>query len=451
MQIIKQPAFDGKFYPKDTIELESQIKRMFEETQHFYEYSSRVVIVPHAGYFYSGHTAANTYQYFDKTVENVFILAPAHYVDFKGAAVSNAQKFSTPLGQIEINSLINNAITMLKDVSVNNAAFEKEHAIEVQIPFIQTILPNAKIVPIVYNTRNHNVLFEIISKYFDDERNGFVISSDLSHFYPKAEAEKIDEYTANMIETGDTKNFHPAQACGSKGIVAVTEFAKQNNYSLIRVELTNSAQKTKDDASVVGYGGWFLAYEDKNAFLKDNFSDQMISLAKESIKSGLANGTPVSVNHTQYAPVLKEQGACFVTLETDGVLRGCIGSVISHRPLIEDIVNNAFKAAFEDNRFEPLTQEEFENLTVSISLLSQPKEIHFKTEEELLEKIIPFNDGVIIKDNNLSAVYLPSVWEQIPDKKSFLESLKLKAGMRRNHFSKTFKAYLFSTEYIKEM
>lgn len=451
MQIIKQPAFDGKFYPKDTIELESQIRRLFSESPRFYDYISRVVIVPHAGYFYSGQTAANTYQYFDKNVENVFILAPAHYVDFKGAAVSSAQKFSTPLGQIEINSSINNELTMLKDVTVNNAAFEKEHAIEVQIPFIQTIAPNAKIIPIVYNTRSHNVLLEIISKYFNDERNGFVISSDLSHFYPKSEAEKIDEYTANMIETQDTKNFHPAQACGSKGIIAATEFVKQNNYSLIRVELTNSAQKTKDDASVVGYGGWFLAYEDKNAFLKDNFSEQLISLSKESIKSGLENGTPLSINFTKYAPVLKEQGACFVTLETDGVLRGCIGSVISHRPLIEDLVSNAFNAAFEDPRFVPLTKEEFDKLSVSISLLSQPKEIHFKNEEELLEKIIPFNDGVIIKDKNLSAVYLPSVWEQIPDKKSFLESLKLKAGMKKNHFSKTFKAYLFTTEYIKEM
>lgn len=447
----KQPTFDGKFYPKDTIELESKISQMIKSNPHFYDYSSRALIVPHAGYFYSGEVAANTYQYLDKNIKNIFIFAPAHYVDFKGIAISTAEKFATPLGQVEVNQKINEELAKIEDINFLDAAFEKEHSIEVQIPFIQTVLPNAKIVPIVYNDCEAKEISQIIEEYYSDEENGFIISTDLSHFYPKSEAVKIDEYTANMIETLDTKNFHPAQACGNCGILGITDFAKNKEYSLIRVALTNSAEKTRDDASVVGYGGWFLAQEPKNTFLKANFSKLLIQIAKETIKSGIETGEVKKFNTEKLPPVLKESGACFVTLNIEGELRGCIGSVSAHRSLIDDLNNNAFSAAFDDSRFMPLTSDEFEDLTVSISLLSDPVEMNFKNEKELLNSIVPDKDGIIIQDGVNGAVYLPSVWEQLPEKVQFLGSLKQKAGLAKNHFSKSFRAYRFSTEYIQEI
>ena len=260
----KLPSFDGKFYPKDTIELESKLKKLFKETPHKYTSTTRAVIVPHSGYTYSGHVCANTYQYINKKLDNIFIFAPAHYIDFKGIALSSSDSFSTPLGKIFINKEINSVIEKIFNLKIFDAAFEKEHALEVQLPFIQTLLPNAKIIPIVYNNCLPGKLQEIIQTFWLNKEygtSGFVISSDLSHFYPRNEAEKIDEYTARMIESKNTKNFHPAQACGSKGIIALTDFAKEHKFSLIRVQLTNSAERTKDDASVIGYGGWFLEEE----------------------------------------------------------------------------------------------------------------------------------------------------------------------------------------------
>ena len=129
-------------------------------------------------------------------------------------------------------------------------------------------------------------------------------------------------------------------------------------------------------------------------------------------------------------------------------MRGCIGSIIAHKPLIDDLILNAHSAAFRDPRFTPLTQQEFEHTDISVSLLSAPEKIEFDGEEDLLDKIKPFEDGIIIRDGNYQAVYLPIVWEQLPDKREFLNSLKIKAGLPENYFSETLQAFRFKATKI---
>jgi AmmeMemoRadiSam system protein A len=131
-------------------------------------------------------------------------------------------------------------------------------------------------------------------------------------------------------------------------------------------------------------------------------------------------------------------------------LRGCIGSILAHRPLIEDLIENAKSAAFSDPRFNPVNFDEIKELSIAISLLSQPEKMHFSDEESLLKQIQPYKDGIIIKERHNQAVYLPSVWEELNDKKEFLNSLKIKAGLPPDYFSKTFEAYRFRCEYIEE-
>jgi hypothetical protein len=258
MLTIKNPDFDGKFYPKDTVELENQLEKMLHNTHFETAVKARGLIVPHSGYFYCGQLAADTFKYLDRHLKNIFILAPAHYMEIKGIVICNTLKFSTPLGQISVNSLLNSSLLNFPEVFIDNAAFEKEYGIEVLLPFIQKLLPEARIIPIVYNVRKHCVLQKIIENYFDEKTNAFIVSSDLSHYYAKEIAEKLDEYTARLIESGDIKNLLPSQACGSKAIMALTEFAVSRGYSLKRVKLANSAAKNHDAASVVGYGGWYL-------------------------------------------------------------------------------------------------------------------------------------------------------------------------------------------------
>lgn len=446
---IKPPAVAGKFYANDKDELLSQLDFFAESSTNDYDFRSRAIIVPHAGYYYSGQLAYEGFRHLNKNAKNVFIIAPTHYVPFEGLALSNYDQWSTPLGEIELNQKINDElIARFYYCSRLDEAFASEHSAEVQVPFIQKMLPDAKIVPILVGKIDYRLISRIIEFYWADPENVFVISSDLSHFCQSDEARKLDSITAKMIETGDLEKFNLEQACGFGGVCALTHFAKTKSFSMLRVGMYNSGDVTGDTSRVVGYGCWALYPGTKTQFLKQNFSELLVEICKKSIKAGLKN-KELELDYATLPAVLNEFGACFVTLERQGSLRGCIGTIVAHQPLIVDLVKNAKNSAFSDPRFMPLTEDEFDDLSIAISLLSAPVQMKFKDEADLLEQIVQDKDGIIIKDGRYQAVYLPSVWEQLPDKTLFLNSLKEKAGLPANHFSKTFEAYRFSAEYVK--
>lgn len=445
MKKIRPTAAAGRFYTNNKLELSAQLDSFFKNATAECDYKSRAIIVPHAGYEYSGQLAAQGFEYLNTNVKNLFIIGPPHYVPVKNVALSSCELWDTPLGEISVNQVINQELVEKFGCEFEDSAFADEHSLEVQIPFILKKFKNVKIIPILAN--NFEKVEKIIKYYWENPENGFIISSDLSHFYTSAEAKKIDTITAEMIELKQVEEFNHQQACGAVGILALTNFAKFKNFSLIRVGMVNSGDVTGDNSRVVGYGSWFLYEGEKNEFIKKYYSDYVIEVCKTSILAGLNNDSAPKIN--QQPAVFNELGACFVTLEKKGDLRGCIGSIIAHRTLINDLVQNAKNSAFSDPRFHPLKEEEFEELSIDVSLLSAPEKMKFKDEADLLEQIRPFIDGIIIKDGAYQSVYLPSVWEQLPDKKLFLESLKIKAGMHPKHFSNTFEALRFSTEYIK--
>ena len=434
----------GVFYPKAKDELIS----LFEGFEHPDDvaYNSRIIIVPHAAILYSGNTAFKAYRYLDKSVKNVFIIAPDHYEKIYGCCVSDYDIFETPLGNLIQNLDLSKEFAKFCDCQINNYAFEKEHSVEVQLPFIKYLLPNAKIIPILYGCENFKNLSESIKKFYVNKENAFVISSDLSHFYPEKEAVRIDTYTANMIERNDVTDFEMEQACGAVGICGALNFAKTKKYNFIRIGLTNSSEITQNSSRVVGYGSWFLFEGQKNEFIKDFYSKLIIKIAKESILTGLQLGC----THLEYPCVFEETGACFVTLKINGELRGCMGSIMPYRSLIKDLYSNAHAAAFSDSRFALLTTDEFKHLQVSVSLLSQPERIDFSSEADLLCKITPHKDGLIIRDGLYEAVFLPSVWDMLPEKLDFLKALKKKAGMNENYSSETMEAFIFQTINISE-
>ena len=445
MKKTKPTAAAGKFYSNNKNELSAQIDFFMANNIHDYKHKSRAIIAPHAGYIYSGQLACEGFQYLDKNVKTVFIIAPSHYVAVKNIALSIFEKWSTPLGEIDVNQDINTELVEKFGCEFEDDAFVSEHSVEVQLPFLQKFLPNVKIIPILAG-HNYEKLTKIIAHYWQNSENGFVISSDLSHFYDTTQARKLDNLTAEMIEAKDMEKFNPEQACGGVGIRALVNFAKHKNYSLIRVGMINSGDITGDTSRVVGYGSWLLYEGAKNSFIKKYFSNFVLETCKKSILSGLHQEIP----QCEKTPaVFNQLGACFVTLEKNGDLRGCIGSILAHRPLIEDLLKNAHNSAFSDPRFQPLSKDEFKDVSIDVSLLSEPEKINFENEADLLAQIKPVVDGLIIKDRNHQSVYLPSVWEQLPDKVLFLNSLKIKAGLTPKHFSSTFEAYRFTTEYVK--
>lgn len=183
------------------------------------------------------------------------------------------------------------------------------------------------------------------------------------------------------------------------------------------------------------------------------FNDQqkqtLLNLAKASIKHGLEHGRPLPINLNDYEVTLTKQGACFVTLQINHELRGCIGSLEAYRPLVEDVADNAFAAAFRDPRFPKLGNDEYDKLHYHISVLDKPQPMSFISEQDLLQQIRPGIDGLVLHDKFNKGTFLPSVWESLPDPESFLQHLKLKAGLSPGYWSDTIQVERYTVEDIE--
>ena len=448
----KNPIFAGMFYPENAEELTNLINSYKEECG--FDYKSKAVIVPHAGFVYSGHAAMSAFQHLEAS-ENIFIIAPSHHENFSNIALPEYTYFDTPLGSIEVNNRLIKDIAEKFPCIIANEIFDNEHSVEVQLPFLQNIFHPQKqsaadfvknlkklgkkirIIPVLVGKCDYRLISDLIETYW--ENSSFVISSDLSHYYTQNQCRQIDTYTATIIETGKLECFEPEQACGLIGIKGLVDFANRHGYTMIRTEMYNSGDVSDEKERVVGYGSWFAYEGAKNDFIEKYYSKYILDVARKSIVDG--------INGEEYIPrsiptVLTQYGASFVTLKINGQLRGCIGSIFPTKPLILDIIDNSKNAAFQDPRFLPLTIDELESLDVSVSVLSSIERINFKDERDLLSKIYPY--GIIIAEREKRAVYLPVVWEQLPDREIFLNSLKEKAGLPPRYFSRTFEAYKFT-------
>lgn len=187
----------------------------------------------------------------------------------------------------------------------------------------------------------------------------------------------------------------------------------------------------------------FEAFAARTTALLDEHGALLLGLAKRSIEHALETGHPAEVDLNTLPAPLRETGACFVTLKIGDRLRGCIGSPEARQPLGADVTENAYRAAFHDPRFPPLGAEEADGLNVHISVLSAAKPMTFTNEADLLDQLEPGRDGLIIGDKGRRALFLPSVWAQLPDKLTFLSHLRAKAGLAADHWSDTFEAARF--------
>ena len=174
----------------------------------------------------------------------------------------------------------------------------------------------------------------------------------------------------------------------------------------------------------------------------------LLEVARASIRHGLQHGRALDVKPADYPESLRPPRATFVTLEIDGRLRGCIGTLLAHQPLVADVAAHAYAAAFEDPRFPELTPEEFPRLEVHISVLSPPEPLQFETEDELLAQLRPGMDGLILQFRSHRATFLPAVWESLPNPYVFLAQLKQKAGLPLNFWSSELQAERYTTEYF---
>ncbi len=176
----------------------------------------------------------------------------------------------------------------------------------------------------------------------------------------------------------------------------------------------------------------------------------LLKTARRSILHGLEEGAALPVDPGRYPAPLREKRASFVTLHEGGALRGCIGTLEPIRPLIEDVAANAWAAAFADPRFAPLAKQEFDLLQIEISVLGPPQPVRFTSEEDLIRRLRPGRDGLILQEGSRRGTFLPSVWDSLPEPGRFLQHLKVKAGLPADYWSDTLKIYRYTTESFAE-
>lgn len=256
---IRQPCVAGYFYPSNTEELQGTVSALLQQANDPDPGSPKAIIAPHAGYIYSGPIAATIYKTLiacKHTIKQVVLLGPAHRVGFKGIAVTKATSFATPLGKIPINHAAIEQATKLESVNVYEHAYDGEHSLEVQLPFLQTVLDEFSLVPCVVGDAKPAEVATLIEKLWGGKETLIVISSDLSHYYDYQTAQKLDQAATAAIVSLEPQSLHNNQACGRLPVKGLLIAAKNKGLTAKVLDLRNSGDTAGDKNRVVGYGAY---------------------------------------------------------------------------------------------------------------------------------------------------------------------------------------------------
>ena len=385
--------------------------------------------MPHAGYYFSGNVAASAYMTLDpeKTYQRIFLLGPSHHEWLDSASVNTeADYYSTPLGDVKVDRETALKLTEDSVFSYQPEAHDREHCLEVQLPFLQRRLGAVPpIVPIVISTNNYAKLkrmAEVLKPYFTDE-NLFVISSDFSHYPSYEDACEVDAKTGKAIETGNVetliatietnansgKRNLATSACGEFAIITLM-LMLDGNEEIKHLMYQNSGDiDNYDHSRVVGYHSFAILRKESTGFtLSDTDKKQLKEIALNSIKDSL-DGKPIANSLPQISPLspLKQKCGAFVSLHKQGHLRGCIGHFGEDYPLHEMVAEMARAAAFEDPRFMPVTREELDDIDIEISVLTPMRRIQSLDEFEL------HRHGIYIRKGFRSGTFLPQVADEV--------------------------------------
>ena len=452
--VVRPATQANRFYTGDARELSEEVDSFLALHKDDAKYSNvAAVIVPHAGYYFSGNVAASAYMAIDpkKQYKRIFLLGPSHHEWLDGASVNTeADWYATPLGNVKVDhetavklttnytNLTNNKNTDETDKTdffYRPEAHDREHCLEVQLPFLQRMFKEVPpIVPIVISTNDYDKLkrmSEVLEPYFTDE-NLFVISSDFSHYPSYEDAYEVDAKTGKAVESGDVeefiatinanarsgkRNLHTS-ACGEFAIITLM-LMLDGQYEVKHLMYQNSGDIDNHDHSrVVGYHSFAILRKDSNSSgltrtntdfsLSAEDKKMLKDIALQSIVDSL-NGKSVSVRESllQKYPMLNKKCGAFVSLHKHGHLRGCIGHFGEDYPLHEIVAEMARAAAFEDPRFMSVTRDELNDLDIEISVLTPMRRIQSLDEFEL------HRHGIYIKKGYRSGTFLPQVADEV--------------------------------------
>jgi hypothetical protein len=364
-----------------------------------------------------------------------------------------SEAWEIPGGTVRLDRDAIARLRQLPMVGQLDAAHEREHALEVHVPFLLHVLGDVQLVPIVAGEAPPDAVAALFDAVWGGPETLIVVSTDLSHYLDYAACQRLDAATAEAIERFDGASIGSREACGQVPTRGLLQTARRRGMAIERLDLRNSGDTAGSRDRVVGYGAWALfenARLNPERNVTESISPTLIDLVRGGIAVGFTTGRPGRVLlDAPLHPTLAAPGAAFVTLRRNGQLRGCIGSPLARRKLADDVIDHAFNAAFRDPRFPKLSLLELSGLELSVSVLTPPVAMWFESEADVLAQLRPDEDGLIIEDLGLRSLYLPSVWQEISDPRVFLRTLKMKAGLRAEHFSPTFQASRFRSIEVK--
>ncbi|MFA5155993.1 MAG: AmmeMemoRadiSam system protein B [Candidatus Omnitrophota bacterium] len=460
---IKEPNVTGAFYPADKERLSATVDSLLDSVNpEAVKGEIFALICPHAGYTYSGRTAAYAYKLVkNKPYKTVIVIGTSHRYGFPGISIYPSGSFRTPLGEIEIDKEFSAKLLNKNEIIYfEPRAFAEEHSVEVQLPFVQRALPGAKIVAVVMGDCSLETCDKFVAVLNEAiaGRNDvlLVASSDMYHGEDYEECELVDAATVSYLKNMDAQGLYyglregKLQMCGGWPAVTVIMLAKELGHDkLVVLDRTNSAvvtgRKMKGEWTV-GYVSCAIDQEKgETAMLNDEQRKKLLKLARNSIETYLKTGEELAV--TESDPVLTKVMGAFVTLSENGELRGCIGNIVGQQPLYLTVKNMAVAAAVSDPRFRPVRITDLKKIGIEISVLSPLVRVG-SAEEIILGK-----HGVVVKRGSNSGVFLPQVATETGwTKEEFLSSLcSHKAGLPADAWKDpATELYTFSAEVFSE-
>ncbi len=444
--MIKEPNVAGGFYSADPKELSDSIDYLKQSTGPVpTDRKVLIAIAPHAGYPYSGPVAAYTFKAIGHIhYKTVVVIGPSHYFPFEGISVWPRGGFKTPLGIVPVDDDF--AQSLLKENSKFQflpQVFEREHAIEVELPFLQKTFDSVRIVPILMGDPDPQVCRDLavaLDKLIGQRDDVLIlISSDMSHYYTYDVANRMDALTLQAIKAIDPKKFFEGcisrkmEMCGFVPVTTALIFAKLRGIKHVEVlKHANSGDTSGDKSRVVGYSsvifysdllGTSKSQDDGVKALSSAEKKELLKIARNSIETFVKTGKAPDI--TIKDARLNEIEGAFVTIRKHGVLRGCIGNIIGQEPLYETVRDMAVAAASQDPRFTPLTAAELNGIDLEISVLSKPRRVKDASEIQLGKH------GVIVSEGGHQGVFLPQVADETGwSKEEFLAQLcSQKAGL----------------------
>jgi hypothetical protein len=450
---VRPAAVAGSFYPADPTELAKMVDGFLAKATPAPLTDVVAVVAPHAGYEYAGQVAAYSYALLKgRKFDRVVVIAPSHYESFGFASVYDGAAYTTPLGQVPVDRAFAAKLAgMSKLIKLSGLGHtvtldKREHALEDQLPFLQRVLGQFQLVPIVIGDQSYETCRALglaLAKLIPGTNTLIVASSDLSHYHPYNDAVRIDHKTLKAIEEWDylsmARNFEPSvnvwEACGGYPIIAAMIASERLGASQAKVlDYANSGDvppPVGDKTRVVGYGAVaFVKAPARGAAGEAPFSlsarekNELLKIARNSVESAVRDHKQYEYSPPAGLAALEQERGAFVTLKENGQLRGCIGYVAPMKPLCITVRDVAAFAALRDTRFRPVSAAELGALEYEVSVLSPLRRVLD------IKEIRVGQHGLIMKRGDIEGLLLPQVpVEEKWDRATFLEETCFKAGL----------------------